>query len=217
MTRPPAASASDAAVGTRPREKEGDEDRGGQLEVGKLLISTALLIALLVAGMAALAHFFGPTLASLGKHFVALLGGPGVALGYLLPDALTVPIPADVVAAFGLFGGMPFAVVATWGAVGSLIGGSLGWFIGLQAAQRWPRLARRIDEDERVVPFLRRHGASVLALAAVTPLPYSIGCWGAGAIRMPFATFFAVSLLRVPRVALYLWLVQEGVVATGAM
>jgi uncharacterized membrane protein YdjX (TVP38/TMEM64 family) len=49
-----------------------------------------------------------------------------------------------------------------------------------------------------------------VAVAAITPLPYSIFCWAAGAGKLPFRRFLLVSLLRIVRVAGYLYLIQLG-------
>jgi membrane protein YqaA with SNARE-associated domain len=55
----------------------------------------------------------------------------------------------------------------------------------------------------------------VVAIAAITPLPYSLSAWAAGAVHMRFATFFAVSLSRVLRVAGALYLIQLGLLTVS--
>ncbi len=62
---------------------------------------------------------------------------------------------------------------------------------------------------------LTKHGATAVAVAAITPLPYSIFCWAAGAGRISFKSFFFVSQLRIIRVALYLYLIQLGLFPSG--
>lgn len=187
------------------------------LPVARLVVMGIVGLGLLVGTIAGAAYLFGDQLAEIGKGFVRTLGGPGVSLGYILADALTVPLPAELVATFALMGGMSFVEVCAWGCAGSLVGGSVGWVIGAFLAARWPGLDRRIKNDTRVVPFLERNMVAVLAIAAVTPLPYSVSAWGVGALRMPYSTFIFVSLLRIPRVVGYLWLVKEGVVAVGGL
>jgi membrane protein YqaA with SNARE-associated domain len=61
--------------------------------------------------------------------------------------------------------------------------------------------------------LVRRYGLIALALATLTPLPYSLACWASGALGVPFFRFCAVSLLRIPRIAIFLWLIQEGFVS----
>ena len=187
------------------------------LPVGRLLMTTLVALGLLTVALGAAAYYFRPVLLGLGEAFVEHLGVVGVALGFFIPDAFTVPLPADLVTSFALFGGMPLPLLVAWASLGSLSGGSVGWLIGRYAGERIPALHRRLENDTRVVPFLRRNALAVLALTAVTPLPYSIGCVGAGAIRMPYANFLMVSLLRIPRIAAYLWLIERGILVAGGL
>jgi membrane protein YqaA with SNARE-associated domain len=155
--------------------------------------------------------FYDPAL-ELGRWFVATFGGPGVAVGFYFPDAFTVPIPNDAFTAFGLFGGMPFWEVVFWGSLGSMAGGSTGWAIGRYLLTRSKKLQQFIERrgGEQMRAQLVRGGRYFLAIAAVTPIPYSVTCWAAGATKMPYWQFITISLLRIPRVAGVLFLVQQG-------
>ena len=62
---------------------------------------------------------------------------------------------------------------------------------------------------------LRRGGRWFLAIAAVSPVPYSVTCWAAGATKMAYLDFIVISLLRIPRVAAFLWLIQRGFVSVS--
>ncbi len=186
------------------------------LDLRRLAWTTALGILGLMTILGLLAWLFREPLEALGRQFVAVLGGPGVALGFFIPDAFTVPLPNDAFSMFGLIGGMPYWTVVFWGTVGSLLGGTTGFFIGrlLQRTVWFQQLlARRGSEIHGLV---RRYGPWAIAAAALTPLPYSIACWTAGAMDMRFSVFIAVSLLRVVRVAGYLWLIQAGFFTLGA-
>ena len=174
-----------------------------------IVSAIAALGALFVVG-AVLGAWFRQPLAIWSRGFVELAGGPGVALGFLIPDAFTIPIPSDAFSTVGLAGGLPFWHVVAWATTGSVAGGCLGWFIGrrLRQTRRLHRFASgRGAELERLI---RRHGAWLIAVAAISPLPYSLSAWVAGASRMPLAVFFAVSLLRVVRVTVPLYLIQLG-------
>lgn len=50
---------------------------------------------------------------------------------------------------------------------------------------------------------LARFGAWAVALGALTPIPFSITCWTAGLMRVPFRSILAPCLLRIPRYVLY--------------
>lgn len=182
------------------------------LELRRVLIGAMLGVVgftVLAAGLGWLFH--EPALA-LGSWFVGNFGGPGIAVGFFFPDAFTVPIPNDAFTAFGLFGGMPFAEVVLWGAIGSLTGGCTGWAIGRYLLARSRKLQDFIERrgGEQMRAQLVRGGRWFLAVAAISPIPYSVTCWAAGATKMPFHEFFLISLLRIPRIAGVLWLVQQG-------
>lgn len=180
--------------------------------VARMLASMAAGMATLVTLTAIVGYFFRDPLLDVGRYFVSSFGGFGVALGFFIPDAFTVPLPNDAFTALGLLGGMDFWLVAVCGSLGSVSGGCLGWLIGARwiGKSRW--LARVLQKrgGDGVVDRMRKGGPWFLAATALTPLPYSIGCWSAGAIGMPFSTFFAVSLLRIVRVTAFLWMMEAG-------
>ncbi|MCR9160186.1 MAG: YqaA family protein [Nannocystaceae bacterium] len=185
------------------------------LAPGRILGATVLFIVGLVAVAAAVGAFFRDPLQELSAAFVGLLGGPGIAIGYLIPDAFTVPIPNDAFGWFGIEGGVPFWEVVAWGTLGSITGGCVGYLIGRRLrTARW--VSRFMTGRGRALErLIRRYGVWVVAVAALTPLPYSLSAWAAGAVHMRFGTFFAVSLTRVVRVAGALYLIQLGLLTAG--
>ena len=92
---------------------------------------------------------------------------------------------------------------------------STGFWIGRRL--RTTRLVARVlaSRGGRVPGLFARYGTVAVALAALTPLPYSVFCWAAGAARMSFGRFILVSQLRIVRVAGYLYLIQLGMLSTG--
>jgi hypothetical protein len=108
------------------------------LEPRRLILSTVLVSMLLVGGVAALGTWFHRPLLAIADSFVGSLGGPGVALGYFIPDAFTIPLPNDVSSLLGLAGGMTFFEVCAWATLGSLLGGAVGYWVGrLLRTTRW--------------------------------------------------------------------------------
>ena len=144
------------------------------------------------------------------EQFVALTGAWGVGLGFLLPDALTLPIPPDAFLVAGYLGNLSFWEILVWASGGSIIGGTLG-FLMIRALSEKPRVRRWLDTKiSKGKVFMDRYGLYALALGALTPLPYSMICWACGAMRIRLAPFLAVSLLRIPRVAVYLLIIQHN-------
>lgn len=217
-----APSSADLAGDARERSAEGEvvvpEVEVEELSIRKVVITAALGVAGFTVFVAVLGWLFREPLLSVGRWFVDNFGGPGIAVGFFFPDAFTVPVPNDAFTAFGLWGGMPFWEVVAWGSLGSLCGGSVGWLIGRYFIARSERLAafmRRRGGDQMRAQ-INRGGRWFLAVAAVTPVPYSITCWAAGATELPYWQFIVVSLLRIPRVAVFLWLIQQGFVSIGS-
>lgn len=181
----------------------------------RLLISSALGVVALVALVAAIGYWLREPLLEFGAAFVTRFGGPGIAIGFALPDAFTIPLPNDTFLALGLAGGMDDLPLIAWGTLGSIMGGSVGWLLG-RLLRRTAWLARFFaGRGAGLDTALRRHGIKVVAIAAVTPLPYSVSAWAAGSTLMPYRTFAAVSLLRVVRVVMSLYLIHLGLAASS--
>jgi membrane protein YqaA with SNARE-associated domain len=182
------------------------------LELRRVLVGAMLGVMGFTVLAAGLGWLFHEPAIELGQWFVGNFGGPGIAVGFFFPDAFTVPIPNDAFTAIGLFGGMNFAEVVFWGSLGSLTGGTTGWAIGRYLLSRSRKLQSFIERrgGEQIRAQLIRGGRWFLAIAAVSPIPYSVTCWATGATKMPYWEFFLISLLRIPRIAGVLWLVKQG-------
>jgi membrane protein YqaA with SNARE-associated domain len=187
------------------------------LDVRGVVVNAALGMVVFTAVAALLGWLFHDPLIEFGQWFVSRFGGVGVAVGFFIPDAFTVPLPNDAFTAFGLWGGMPFWEVVAWGSLGSIAGGSTGWALGRYFFSRSKGLQAFIKRrgGDEMIAQLRRGERWFLAIAAVTPIPYSITCWAAGIVNMRFRDFLLISLLRIPRVGVFLWLLQKGFVSVA--
>ena len=181
----------------------------------KLVLQLIVGLIALVAALAFALSQFKPQLEQVSESFVSLMGIQGIGLGFFVTDSLTVPIPPDAFLAAGLLAGMDFFEILLWASAGSVIGGWFGFHLA-RTLTRQPRFAdwlgRRLEKGRS---FMARYGLAALAIAALTPLPFSIICWACGALGTPQIPFVLVSLLRVPRIALYLWVIQQTVSLAG--
>ena len=204
-----------ASEDARAKGRAGEEQP--PLDLRGVLLTAVLVMVGFTLIAAGLGWFFREPLLEIGRVFVANFGGPGIAVGFFFPDAFTMPVPNDAFTAFGLWGGMGFGEVVAWGSLGSLAGGSAGWVIGRYLLARSARLQAYIKRrgGDEMTAHLRRGGRWFLALAAVSPIPYSVTCWAAGATKMPYHEFIAISLLRIPRVAAFLFLIEQGFISIG--
>jgi membrane protein YqaA with SNARE-associated domain len=177
-----------------------------------LLLKLVGGVIALIAGLLVVGYLWRQQLLGLGQWFVENLGGPGIAITFLVPDAVAVPVPQDAIMALALFGGLKFWTVVAWATAGSLLGGSAGLLLGrLLGHTAWyRRMAARGGFDGTYL--VRRYGHIALAVGALTPVPYSIVCWASGAFGVRYLPFLSISLLRFVRVSGYLWLVDIGVV-----
>jgi len=193
-----------AQAGDASPEKPIDPRRIALLMVGGMIVFTAIF--------AGLGYFFREPLISAAEYFVASLGGFGVAIGFFLPDAFTIPLPNDAFSALGLAGGIDFWEVVAWSSGGSVLGGLTGFTIGRRLARtRWLRKKLTSGQGAAMHALIERYGAAGLAVAACTPLPYSLATWAAGTSRLTYTQCLLISLpLRTGRVAAMLWLVQVG-------
>lgn len=190
-------------------------DEPAPLDLRRVMLTAVVAMMGFTVVAALLGWLFHEPLLGVGRWFVDSFGGVGIAIGFFLPDAFTLPIPNDAFTAFGLWGGMGFWRVVAWGSLGSLAGGSTGWAIGRYFLARSAKLQAFINArgGEEMRAQLVRGGRWFLAIAAVTPIPFSVTCWAAGATKMPYWEFVTISLLRIPRVAGFLWLIQMGFVS----
>ena len=200
----------------QPEPELSDEELLGTLRIGNLALKAVGVLVVLMGLLATLAYFAHDPLVALAERFVAVLGPPGIAIGFFLPDAFTLPIPNDAFSFFGLIGGVPFWTCVLWACLGTLSGGATGFFFGrkLSNTETFRRLMARRGREVKLL--VDRYGKQALLCAAITPIPYSIACWSAGACDIRFRTFFAVSLARIPRVIFYLWLMEQGFMGFAA-
>jgi membrane protein YqaA with SNARE-associated domain len=175
-----------------------------------VLVRLAVGVVLLIGAVGALGYAFHAEIVAISAGFLDTFGPLGIAIGFFLPDAFALPFIHDAFSFFGLVGGMGFWEVVAWASTGSLLGGAVGYWLGGRMAHTvWFQqvMAGRGAEAHALID---RYGIAAVAIGALSPFPYSIVCWASGALAMDFRVFLAVSLLRIPRVAFYLWLIQLG-------
>lgn len=204
----PSPVVQEAASGRRPDAKEALAD----FEAGKLVRRSIVGVIVFLGALAGIAYLFKDDVIAGSTAFVEVAGGPGIMAAWFTLDLLPVPlIPHDIFATLGLIGGFGFWPTVGWASAGSILGGCASWAVSSRLAHL-PIVHRGITTGraKRMFELTRKYGALALGVGAVSPLPYSISAWACGATDMRFLPFVAVSLLRIPRIAFYLWLVELG-------
>lgn len=144
------------------------------------------------------------------EAWVAEAGPLGLFAIVALFDGFPSPVPPDVFTSFAMIGGVPFWQVSLAAGLGSSVGGGLAWFLATRF-RNTERFRRFITgRAAKSYALIRRYGTLALVLGAVSPVPFSLTCYAAGAVGMPLGRFLTVTLLRIPRMAFYLWLIQLG-------
>ena len=179
------------------------------LKSSKLALQTFLALAGLLALLGVSSYFLKPWMESVSQEFIALTGVWGVGLGFFFPDAFTLPIPPDTFLVAGILGNLSFYEILVAASLGSILGGTLG-FLMIRSVTKIPRIEQWIDQKvSRGKLFMEEYGLWALAIGALTPLPYSVMCWACGIVRVRLVPFLLVSLLRIPRVAVYIFLIEQ--------
>jgi len=194
---------------TAPSEDE-DEDEDEPLELGPLALRVVIGLVLLFLIAMGLSFVWGDELRRLGTWAAQTFGSGFVFVGVVLIDSSPFPLVNEPLLLLGLSGGLDIRAVALATVSGSLLAAWIGYGCGWLLARRG--LSERVlgPHHQRGQRFVRRYGFWGVALAALTPLPFGLCTWTAGALRMPWLTFAAASLLRAPKAAFYLWVVYSA-------
>jgi len=187
--------------------------RAPELHPGRLVGGTLVAFLGIATVAAAAGYWFRAPLLAAGGWFVSTLGGPGIAIGFFLPDAFALPIPNDAILGLGHAGGMPTGPLLGWAFVGGMAGGCVAWRLGT-----WAGHTRRVQRfmagrGAGLAAAMRRHGVAVVVVAALTPLPDSLAAWAAGSTGLAFPTYVLASALRIVRIAAALWLIEVGLMS----
>ncbi len=184
-------------------------------EVRRLLREVIVGAVGVVALVGALGLFFREPLVAAGEAFVDVAGIYGVFAAFLVLDTVWLPIPHDTFSGLALLGGLDFWSITLAGGCGSVVGGSLAFALSQKLGRSVWFMEVMYGRGQRARLIVARWGAWGVALGALTPLPYSLCAWIAGTFQMRWLPFLGVSLLRFPRVAFYLWLMQIGLLPAG--
>lgn len=175
------------------------------------IIIRAAVFTVVVVGLVAIAGVvIREPLEVLANWVVAELGLWGVFLGVVATDAFTLPIPPDTYLFVAVASDADVAPILAVCCVGSILAGSIAYKIG-PTISRLPLLRPRLEHfRQRGEKLFGRYGVWTVALAALTPIPFSITCWLAGAYRMPYGPFLLATFARVPRLLGYYALFRLG-------
>lgn len=175
-----------------------------------LLLRWMLALATLVVLAFLLGRWFRPELEGMGRSFVERYGLWGMAFGTVIADGLHFPVPPQFYMLMSIASGGPqlgaFAAVTA----ASLLGGCIAYALsGVLGGVPW--FAKKLARSSGVVTELyARHGYRVVLIASLTPIAFSVLCYASGLCRLPKSAFALIALLRIPKLAVYYYLVRLG-------
>lgn len=174
----------------------------------RLGLQTLAAIALLGVVLFVLGATCRPEIERIGRFFVARFGFVGLAVGVLLADAFTFPVPPQAFMLASLAGGASPVITVAITCAASLVAGNIGYRLaGRFAEVRFFRA--RIDAARpRLDPLFQRYGVWAIAIGSLTPVPYSVLCYLAGIYRLPPRLFALLLLFRVPRILFFYVLIR---------
>ncbi len=181
-------------------------DPSDELDPRVLARQMVLGVALMMAALGLLALVAKDPLEAASAWFVARFGLVGLFFGVLLVDATV--FTNEPFLFLGYEGGLGFWPVYIAAASASVLAGPTGWAMGrLISGNAW--LQGQIKK-RKIDIFFQRYGFWAVAVAAVTPIPYSLVTWASGAARLPLLTVFLGSLFRIPKTMFYYLLIVYG-------
>ena len=179
-------------------------------EIRSIIIKTGYITVLIIIIFGVLGYLLKPELESAGTWVVSTFGIWGIAIGCLMTDLLTLPIPPDAYLLAGVAAHTEPWIVITAASIGSMIGGIGSYFIGRFFGNR--SFAERIVAPFRAkgTDYINKFGTGAVILAALTPLPFSILCILSGMMGMSFSRLLFASTFRFPRMAMFFLLIEFG-------
>jgi membrane protein YqaA with SNARE-associated domain len=181
-----------------------EDDRLKRLFRRDLLLTFVVLVALFI-GVVVSSLLFGEAIKSFTGWMANSFGLVGLSALIFVSDSFVSPLPPDLV----LLVIAKSDLRSTWWWSVPLIGfismlaGHFGWLIGrFIRRSSWGRYLAgpRLQQQQQLV---EKYGVWAVVLGAATPVPYSVTCWAAGFLNMPWRRFALASLFRIPRFVLY--------------
>lgn len=173
-----------------------------------LLRRVAVGVVVLFALLIGLGVLLKDPVLGMSVAFVDRFGPGGVFMGVVFTDAAPLGLTHEPILLAGYAGGLSFGTVFAVGAGASVFAGVLGWLCG-GLLGRVPTI-RRWFKRYRVDAFMTRYGVWAVAVAALTPFPFSIATWSAGIAGLGFGPLLLGCLFRVPKVLFYFGLIVFG-------
>ena len=180
------------------------------LDTRGLVARFSVGVVALLAAFAVLGAVLREPVEAAARVWVDSTGLLGMFGAIAVLDSIPTPIPPHLFTGFAYLGGLNFWSIALVASIASVSGGSAAWGVArLFSTTEWFQQFIH-GKGARAYALVKRYGTAALVLGAISPLPFSLTCYAAGTLKMPYARFFAVAFLRAPRILFYLALIRLG-------
>jgi membrane protein YqaA with SNARE-associated domain len=177
----------------------------------KLILRFVVGLAVLLGAVVLVVRALKPELESVGKWFVERYGLFGVAAGTFIADGFHFPVPPQFYMLLATAAQTKPAAVLAATSLGSVLGGATGYAV-----------ARKLGHTRVLSRWLERVGGGLgqrlgqrypyrsAVLASLSPIAFSVLCYLAGLFRVRSGPLLVLLALRLPKIALYYYLVRVG-------
>lgn len=179
-------------------------------ELKKTAVNLAVGFAVAFGIAVVIGAFFREPLQAAGAWCVSTFGLPGLGGAVLLIDSIPTPLSYVPFMLLALEGGMDFNAVLVVSAGASYCAGLLGYTVGRLVGMP-ERLAGWMSRKyPQARDLIDRYGAWGIALVGILPVPLALGTLTGGALGVRAPQAAAALLVRLPKTALYLLMIEGG-------
>jgi membrane protein YqaA with SNARE-associated domain len=180
-------------------------------ELKSLLFKAVYALLGVILVILVLSHFLKEPIHNFSTQFVGIFGVYGVGLGILLSDSLPAFMIPDAFLMLAVAGDLPDTPVLIYASLGSILGGSVSYFLGRYIFPKIQKIQNFVAKhEENLLVHLDKYGVWAVVLAATTPLPYSWMAILVGTLKMPYWKFLLSSFARIPRFIVYYFAIKMG-------
>jgi membrane protein YqaA with SNARE-associated domain len=165
-------------------------------------------LAAVVVAVALLGVVLREPIRAMSEWFVARWGLYGLFAGTLITDVSPVPIVNEPLLLFAHAAGVDFWRIWLAGSFASMGAGIVGYWLGRSIGGS-PLVDRWIRRSGLEL-LMKKRGAALVLLAAVTPIPFAAAAWTAGACKVPFFPVAGACGGRFLKVAAMLAMIAVG-------
>jgi len=148
-------------------------------------------------------------LESLIGNYIEDWGYIGVFVISFLADVLEQPVGPGVPVTLGIIFNLKVILVVVFAILGSTLGSFVSYFIGKKYFSYRLREVSKGKINKKHYKLLKKYGGPILALAAISPIPWVAFCWLAGGFKITIKKFFfwgiISRMIRIIFIASVVW------------